>query len=331
MKLLLSLVGLVVALLPFTPMQAVKWRGDHPALALGLFIFGAIFFLVFSMMASEDRGFGQRYRSWLSFGAMTLLALFLMAPFVWMVLVSLHPSKAPIPELNNLVPAKPAWENYRIVVFNEFAPVGRFFLNTLFVTVVVVVLQLLVTSMAAYSFARTRFRGREALFTLFLLSMMFAGPVTQIPVYLMVRSVGWLDTYWALIVPSIGSAFSVFLLRQFFMAIPKELDEAAKLDGASDWRVYSRVILPLSRTALATAAAFTFIAMWMDFFWPLIAMSSLNKFTLEVGLSFFKNSYGASNWPLSMTAAVIVMAPLLLVFLMAQRHFIKGITVGSIK
>jgi multiple sugar transport system permease protein len=160
---------------------------------------------------------------------------------------------------------------------------------------------------------------------------MFSGPVTQIPVYLLLRSLGWLDTYYALIVPGISSAFSVFLLRQFFLQVPAELDEAAKLDGAGEFRIYWKVILPLSKAALATAGAFTFFAVWTDFFGPLIFTNSTEMRTLEVGLSVFKNSYGGSNWPLQMTAAVIVMAPLLIAFLFAQRYFVRGIMLGGIK
>lgn len=273
------------------------------------------------------------------------LAVFLMAPFVWMVLVSLHPSKAPIPPLDEIVPMKyeaeangtvtksfdPRFENYRLVLFDSGLPVPMFLANTVFVTAVTVALVLLTTSMAAYALARLRFRGREAVFRLFWLSMMFVGPVLQIPVYLIVHSVGWLDSYYALIVPGASSAFSVFLLRQFFMQIPIDLDEAARMDGATEFRVYWSVILPLSKAALATVAAFTFIATWTDFFWPLLATNSLDMRTLEVGLSVFKNSYGGTNWPMQMTAAVIVMLPVLVVFMFTQRYFVKGIILGSAK
>ena len=160
---------------------------------------------------------------------------------------------------------------------------------------------------------------------------MFAGPVTQLPVYLLVRNLGWLDTYWALIVPGLSSAFNVFLLRQMFLQVPMELDEAARMDGAGDLRIYWSVVLPLSKAALATAGTFTFFAVWTDFFWPLLATNSMEMRTLEVGLSVFRNSYGGSNWPLQMAAAVIVMAPLLLVFLFGQRYFVRGVTVGSVK
>lgn len=273
----------------------------------------------------------RTFRNVLSYALLIALALFLMAPFVWMLLVSLHPSKAPIPPLSEIVPKEPQWRNYVTVMFMPDIPVFRFFLNSLFVTVTVVVGQLLVSSLAAYGFARLRFPGREAIFALFLGSLMFAGPITQLPVYLIARSAGWLDTYWALIIPGVSSAFNVFLFRQYFMSIPVELDEAARMDGAGDLRIYWRVILPLAKPALATAAAFSFFAVWGDFFWPLLATNSMQMRTLEVGLSVFKNSYGGANWPLQMTAAVIVMTPLLLAFLFTQRFFTKGIMLGSIK
>jgi multiple sugar transport system permease protein len=267
----------------------------------------------------------------LSYALLILLALFLMAPFIWMVLISLHPSKEPIPPLSQVVPQEFHWRNYLFVLRNENLPVARFFLNSVFVTTSVVVGQLLLSSLAAYGFARLKFRGRDLAFALFLGSMMFAGPVIQIPVYLMIRNLGWLDTYYALIVPGVSSAFSVFLLRQFFMQIPAELDEAARIDGAGDLRIYWRVVMPLSRAALATAAAFTFFGVWTDFFGPLVYTNSTEMRTLEVGLSIYKNSYGGTNWPLQMTAAVIVMLPLLVVFLLVQRYFTKGIMLGSIK
>lgn len=273
----------------------------------------------------------------LSYATMLALAAFLMAPFLWMLLISLHPSKTPIPPLAEILPrgadgaVKPAWENYDFVFNHPTLPVKRFFLNSIFVTVASVIGQLFVSSLAAYGFARIQFRGREIAFALFLGSMMFAGPVTQIPVYLLIKNLGWLDSYWALIVPGVSSSFSVFLLRQFFMQIPAELDEAARIDGAGDFRIYWRVILPLSGAALATCAAFSFFGVWTDFFAPMIYTNSTEMRTLEVGLSVFKNSYGGSNWPLQMTAAVIVMAPLLAVFLFCQRYFVRGVMLGSIK
>lgn len=273
----------------------------------------------------------MRVSKFLSYLLLVGLALFLVAPFVWMLLISLREPKSPIPPISQIWPDRFHWENYDFVLNHPTLPVGRFFFNSIVVTVSVVLSQLLVSSLAAYGFARVKFRGREPLFALFLGSMMFAGPVTQIPVFLFLKNLGWLDTYAALIVPGMSSAFSVFLLRQFFMQIPFELDEAARIDGAGDFRIYWRVIMPLSKAALATSAAFSFFGVWTDFFNPLIFTNTTEMRTLEVGLSIFKNSYGGTNWPLQMTAAVIVMTPLLIVFLLSQRYFTKGITLGSIK
>ena len=270
----------------------------------------------------------KRVLVWL---AMLALAAFLIAPFVWMVLVSLHPAKSPIPDYKDLIPPQPQWSNYKLVLFSPEVPVGRFFLNSLLVAGAVVVGQLLISSLAAYALARIKFRGAEFLFWTFLASMMFAGVVTQIPVYLFMRGAGLLDSLSALIIPGLSSAYSVFLIRQFLMGLPFELDEAAYLDGASYWVVYSRIMMPLSKPALATVASFTFFSVWTDFFWPLLATNSMRLRTLEVGLSIFKNSYGTTNWPLQMAAAVITLVPMVLVFLLSQRYFTKGIQMSGMK
>lgn len=266
-----------------------------------------------------------------TYAILILLALFLFTPFVWMVLVSLHPPKSPIPEIKDLVPAEPHFDNYRFVLFHENLPITQFFINTVFVTVCVVCFQLFITSLAAYGFARLNFKGKRLSFALFLGAMMFAGPVTQIPVFLMLRGAGWLNSYWALIVPGISSSYAIFLLKSFFEQIPRELGEAAKLDGASDFTVYRRVIMPLAKPALATAGAFAFFATWTDFFNPMIYTNTTSMRTLEVGLSVFKNSYGQIDWPRQMTAAVIVLIPLLLAFMFTQRFFTRGITMGSFR
>lgn len=233
--------------------------------------------------------------------------------------------------LSELIPKSPEFANYKRVVTMPNIPVLWFFINSLFVSVAVVVLQVFVTSLAAFALARKQFKGRDTVFSLFLIGMMFSGVVTQIPVYLMVAKAGFLDTYAALILPSISSSFAIFLLRQYFRLIPMELDEAARLDGASDWRIYSSVIMPLSKPALATVAAFAFFASWTDFFWPLIATNRMTMRTAEVGLSVFKNSYQGNYWPLQMAAAVITLIPMLILFLWLQRFFLRGIVMGSIK
>jgi multiple sugar transport system permease protein len=330
------------------------WLVGIPILIAALICLNAIAIL------TELPAIGPFIRIVLSYSAMLALAVVLIGPMIWMLLISLHPPKSPIPPLNETLPitavavkdpaGKPIlvqeggkmvpktvtkadlhWENYDTVLNSPTLPVRRFFANTVIVTLTVVFFQLLISSLCAYGLSRLRFKGRELVFALFIGSMMFAGPVTQIPVYLMLKAFGWLDTYWALIVPGVSSAYTVFLLRQFFLQIPIELDEAARIDGANDWTIYSRIILPLSKAALATAGAFTFFAVWTDFFGPLIYTNSTEMRTLEVGLSVFKGSYGTNNWPLQMTAALIVMTPLLFVFLFLQRYFTRGIMLGSIK
>ncbi|MBX3096615.1 MAG: carbohydrate ABC transporter permease [Fimbriimonadaceae bacterium] len=260
-----------------------------------------------------------------------LLAAFLLFPFAWMVLVSLRESKSPLPPMGELLQGATHWDNYGLVLFRTPLPVMRFFFNSVLVALVVVGGQVLVSAMAGFGLARYRFPGRDSVFALFMGSMMFAGAVTQIPVFLMLRNWGWLDTYAALIVPALSSSFNVFLLRQFFLAIPREIEEAAYLDGAGDWTIFSRLFLPMSKPALATVASFTFIATWTDFFWPLMATQSQSMRTLEVGLSIFQAGYQGSNWPLQMTAAVITLLPVLVVFLLLQKSFVRGVTLGALK
>jgi multiple sugar transport system permease protein len=206
-------------------------------------------------------------------------------------------------------------------------------LNSLVVTAAVVLVQLGICSLAAYGFARMAFRGRDTLFTVFLLTMMIPAVVMIVPLFLVVDKLGWLNTFPGLILPYpyLSTAFGTFLLRQFFLSLPRSLDEAARLDGASDVQIYWHVILPSAKPALATLAAFAFIWTWTDFYWPMLATSTVDMRTLEVGLSVFKDAYGGTNWPLQMTAAVIVMAPALLFFLALQRYFVKGIVMTGVK
>jgi multiple sugar transport system permease protein len=266
-----------------------------------------------------------------SYALLVLLALVMITPFVWMVVTSLHPSQGTLPDPAHMIPDRWHWENYRTVVSMPDTPFARFLLNTVLVCAGVVLGQLFFCSTAAYGFARTRFRGRDPLFYMFLATMMVPGAVTMIPVFLIVRWFGWLNTYYALIVPGLSGAFGIFLLRQFFLSLPRELDDAARMDGCNDLMIYWRIALPLSGPALATLAAFTFIGTWTDFFGPLIYTSSTSMRTLEVGLSVFKDAFGGANWPLQMTAAVIVLIPCLLVFLFTQRYFISGITMTGLK
>ncbi|MCG3158093.1 MAG: L-arabinose transport system permease protein AraQ [bacterium] len=260
--------------------------------------------------------------------AIYAVALATLAPFIWMVLTSckdlgeilLYPPK--------WLPSKLKFDNY----VNAFAaaPFGRFYLNSIFVAVTVTFGQLLTCSLAAFAFARLQFRGREALFLLFLGTMMIPGQVTMIPSFMMLYWLGWIDTYYALIVPGLASAFGTFLLRQFFFTIPRELEDAAYIDGCSHAGVLWRVILPLSKPALATLAVFTFMGVFNDFLWALIVTNSEEMRTVQLGLAVFRDRY-TTEWDKLMAASVTATIPILLIFFFAQKYFIQGITLSGLK
>lgn len=273
-------------------------------------------------------------RDLLHYALLTLIGASTVLPFVWMLFTSLHPPLAPTPTLATLC-SPPEWrfDNYARVLLHPELPVWRFLLNSALVTAGVVALQLALCSPAAYAFARLRFRGRDILFVAFLLTMMVPAQVLIVPLFLIVHQLGWLNTYAGLIVPYqyLGTAFGTFLLRQYILAVPRSLDEAARIDGCGSWGVFRHVILPAARPALATLAVFAFVWTWTDFYWPLLATSTVHMRTLEVGLSVFKDAYGGTSWPLQMAAAVCVMLPVLLVFLLMQRFFVRGVVSSGIK
>lgn len=255
-------------------------------------------------------------------------ALLTVAPFAWMVLTSFKP-------LGEIFTYPPTWwpenftyENYASAF--EAAPFGRFYLNSLFVALAVTVGQLITCSLAAYAFARMQFRGRDVIFYLFLGTMMIPIHVTMIPSFMILHSLGWINTYAALIVPGLASAFGTFLLRQFFMTIPRELEEAAFIDGCTRFGVLWRIIVPLARPALATLAIFTFMAVFNDFIWALIVINSQDMYTVQLGLAIFRDQY-STEWGNLMAGSVVATLPILLVFFFAQKYFIKGITLSGLK
>jgi multiple sugar transport system permease protein len=257
-----------------------------------------------------------------SYLPLTALALLVLAPFVWMVLTALKPEHEVLSNPPTWVPSTFMWSNFPRAF--QFFPFDRFLLNTAVVAAGATILQMVTACLAAYAFARLRFRGRDALFLLYLGTLMIPPHVTIVPLFLMMRDLGWLDTFAALILPSAFTAFGVFLLRQFFLSIPRELEEAAFIDGAGRLRILLQVVLPLSRPALATLAVFTIIREWNAFLWPLIATSRTEMRTVSVGLSLFQGQY-ATEWHLMMAAATITLLPTLAVFVVAQRQFIQGI------
>lgn len=205
-----------------------------------------------------------------------------------------------------------------------------FYLNSLIVTITVTLGQLFTSSLAAYAFARLRFPGRDGLFLGYLATIMVPHVVTMIPVFILLRWLRMIDTYSAMILPLMFSAYGTFLLRQFFLSVPQDLEDAARLDGCGSWDVYRRVILPLSRPALAALGTFVFLGTWNQFMWPLIVMNSTEKMPLMLGLYSFMGQYSA-EWHYLMAASVMVMGPVILVFLIGQRYFVQGVVLSGMK
>ena len=263
----------------------------------------------------------------------TLLALTFMFPFLWSVSSSL---KGPI-EIHafppRLLPRVLLWGNYAEAWTSiQF---GMFFLNSTIVTTFSVIGNLVSCLLVAYGFARMRFPGREVLFLLCLSGMMMPVYVTIIPLFMIFRQIGWIDTLKPLIAPSFfASAFGIFLLRQFIMTIPYELDESALIDGANTFTILTRIILPNCKPVLATLAIFTFMGSWNSFLGPLIFLNSVDKFTLPLGLWFLRSYAGDPNLPkdhLLMAASIITTMPVLLVFASAQGYFVQGIVMSGLK
>lgn len=209
-------------------------------------------------------------------------------------------------------------------------PFGRYYINSIFVSVAVTLLQLVTSTLAAYAFARLTWPGRDKVFLAYLGTMMVPGQVTMIPVFILFKNLGLVDTYLALILPAAFTAYGTFLLRQYFMTIPAELEEAAFIDGASRMQILLQVIVPLSNTALATLAINTFLYTWNDFMWPMIIINSDPLKTLPVGLQAFQTSYGA-QWHLIMAASLIVLVPVILVYIFGQKYITKGIVMTGLK
>ncbi len=254
-------------------------------------------------------------------------ALLMLLPFIWMLSTSFKLAGTVFEYPPTWIPQPLVWENYPQVL--EILPFARFFFNSLFVALSVSALQLLTCSLAAYAFARLRFPGRDVLFMGYLGTLMIPGQVVIIPNFILLRTLGWIDTYQALILPAAFSAFGTFLLRQYFLTIPRELEDAAVVDGASYWQIYLRVILPLSGPALSALAIFTFLAQWNSFLYPLVVTNSTEMSTLTVGLNTLQGQYNTA-WTLLMAGSVIALVPVLLVFIFAQRYFIKGIAMTGL-
>ncbi|MEZ5412913.1 MAG: carbohydrate ABC transporter permease [Opitutaceae bacterium] len=257
---------------------------------------------------------------------LALLGLIMVLPFVWMVLTGLKPLSEVASE--DWIPSVFRWENYREVF--SVIPFARFYWNSLFVAAWVTFLQVITSSLAAFSFSRLQWPGRDKVFLLYLSTLMLPGLVVVITNYQIMIQLGLVDTLTGLILPSAFTAFGTFLLRQFMLSIPVSFDEAAEMDGASKWRIYLDVILPLSRPGIIALTIFTFVGNYQSFFWPLVMLRDQEKYTLPVGLLFFDSEIGQSTH-LLMAAVTMSVLPMIILFVFLQRFLISGIQLGGVK
>ncbi len=265
--------------------------------------------------------------SWLAMGLVLLATLAMVLPFLYMLATALTGEWEAFRYPPALIPARAHFGNFSAAL--TALPFDRFFLNSAILATCVVVGQLFTSATAAYAFARLRFPGRDRLFLCFLSVLLVPALVLLVPRFLIVNALGWVDTYAGLISTELVSVWGIFLLRQFFRTIPRELEDAARLDGAGEWTIFRRVVLPLSKPALATLAVVSFVDQWKSFLWPLVIARSTEMQVVEVGLANLHGLYHA-NWPYQMAAAVTATVPLLLLYLVAQRYFVRGIEMTGV-
>jgi len=270
--------------------------------------------------------------------AMLLVSLVFLAPLVWMLSTSVKPEDQAASGEIHLLPTPPssvfaqAGENYSAVWNDRTIRFPLYLRNTLIVAILGVVGMTLSSAVVAYGLSRVQWRGRGFVFFLVLATMMIPFPVLMVPLYIIFRELGWTGTLKPLWVPAwFGNAFNIFLLRQFFMTIPPQLDEAARLDGCSHWSIFWRIILPLAKPALAVVALFHFIYVWNDFVGPLIFLTDRDQFTLALGLQLYQSQSGNTPWNLLMAASALMISPLVVLFMLTQRTFVQSASTEGLK
>ena len=266
----------------------------------------------------------------LSYGILILGAFSMLFPFFWMLATSFMGSEQIFSGGVNFIPHPFVLDNY--IAITQKIPVFRYFLNSVIVAVLTTFGQVFISALAGYAFARLSFRGSGALFFIFLVTMMIPPQVNIIPLFFLMKQLGWIDTYQALVVPGMFGGFGIFMMRQWFKSLPKSLEEAAKIDGCNYFQTFFKIALPLGMPAVATLAVFTFITTWNSFMWPLIVINSESMRTMPVGLAIFKGSFReTTEWGELTACALIAIIPVIVVFLAGQKYFIKGLMSGAVK
>ncbi|TKS54180.1 carbohydrate ABC transporter permease [Luteimonas yindakuii] len=277
--------------------------------------------------AASDVG-DSRLHAVLVNAGLLVLALIALAPLLWMVAVSFmqkgEASAFPPP----LLPAAPSLDAYRELFAR--AGMGRYFVNSLIVSIAITFGALLVNTMAGYAFAKLRFRGRDRLFQVLLAALVIPAQVAMLPLFLMMKGLGLVNTFGAVIIPALATVFGIFLVRQYARSIPEELLEAARIDGAGEPRIFFQIVLPMLKPVLVTLAIFTFMAAWNDFMWPLIVLTDQDNYTLPVAIAALSREH-VQEVEMMMAGAVITVLPVLLLFLLLQRYYIQGLLLGSVK
>lgn len=267
-------------------------------------------------------------------GAILLYALLIggavlaMLPMIWMVSASLMPSGEAATYPPKLLPSTVTFEHYR-ALFTRLS-LGRYLLNSTIIALTVTAISIVINSMAGYAFAKLRFRSRDRIFRVLAAGLVVPVQVSMLPLFLLMRELGLINTYWGVIIPSMASIFGIFLVRQYALSIPDDLLDAARIDGASELRIYRSIVLPVITPILATLAIWTFLSTWNDFMWPLIVLSDERRFTLPVALASLVGEH-VQDTELMMAGSVLTVLPVLLVFLVLQRYYIAGMMVGSVK
>lgn len=262
------------------------------------------------------------------YALLIIIAVTALTPLIWMLSASFMPTGQASTFPPSFVPERPTFEHY-VSLFTRLN-LSRYLFNSAFLSIAVTLISLLVNSMAGYAFAKYRFRGREPIFKLLVTSMVIPAQVTMLPLFLMLNKMGFINTYMGVIIPGMAGIFGIFLIRQYALSIPDSLIEAARIDGASDFRIYWSLVLPLCKPILITLAIFTFMGTWNDFLWPLIVMTDDSMYTLPVAIANLSGEH-VQDTELMMAGSVITIAPVLILFSIVQKYYISGIMAGGLK